>query len=562
MRQLFTETELHNLLQQEEGQFLEFKSLWNLTGENRKVIDRRTVRDTIAQYIAAFANADGGTLLLGVDNDGSPTGHGYPEEAITEFLAVPERRLRPAVAIRHQRSTLGGKEIVVIQVNIEPEAVMVDGDGFPYRVGDQIRLEPQEVINQRKQAYRTTGYDRRVQSEATLDDLDLDLARDFLSGSVYRDRSAEATLRELGLILPRGGGMAVTNAALLLFAKRPFARWHPRAGIRVFRVNGIERRHGRHRNVAQLESPIEPPLALAIAEAHRVASSQIKKSEKLHDLFFREMSEYPEFAWQEAIINAVAHRDYNDQGREIEVWFFDDRMEVLSPGDLVPPVTLEILQRRHPSHASRNPLLVRALAQVGIMRDEGEGIPRIFEEMEESLLKQPEITVEASQFSVVLRNEPATPGPSTEWQGVVAGLDLGTIQKRTLLAQPEGFTSTDYLRISGMSREEAAREIQDMVGKGVVLLVTSPADGPMYRPSRELRETRLWLKRRWPILRSFFQGHDRMTNGDYREIAGLTRYVAVRELARLVDMGFLLPSGERRGAHYLSGPRLAQEQSG
>ena len=151
----------------------------------------------------------------------------------------------------------------------------------------------------------------------------------------------EDTLRELGLILPKAGGVGVTNAALLLFAKRPFARWHPRAGIRMFRVAGTERRHGKYRNVTQLERPIEPPLALAIPEAHRLAASQIRKSEKLHDLFFREMPEYPEFAWQEAIVNAVAHRDYNDQGREIEVWFFDDRMEVLSPGDLVPPVTLQ-----------------------------------------------------------------------------------------------------------------------------------------------------------------------------------------------------------------------------
>ena len=113
-----------------------------------------------------------------------------------------------------------------------------------------------------------------------------------------------------------------------------------------------------------------------------------------------------------------------------------------------------------------------------------------------------------------------------------------------------------------MSREEAARDIQDMVAKGVVLLVTSPVDGPVYRLSRELRETRLVLERRLPILQSFFQGHDRMTNGDYREIAGLTRYAAVRELGKLVYLGCLLPSGERRGAHYLAGPRLAQRQPG
>jgi ATP-dependent DNA helicase RecG len=206
----------------------------------------------------------------------------------------------------------------------------------------------------------------------------------------------------------KAGGMAVTNAALLLFAKRPFARWHPRAGIRMFRVAGTERRHGKDRNVTQLEPRIEPPLALAISEAHRLAASQIRKSEKLHDLFFRAMPEYPEFAWQEAIVNAVAHRDYNDQGREIEVWFFDDRMEVLSPGELVLPVTIEQLRERRRVHASRNPLLVRVLASVGIMRDEGEGVPRIFEEMQESLLKQPELAEEPHYLGSVTRQFPGT----------------------------------------------------------------------------------------------------------------------------------------------------------
>ena len=483
MRELFTEPELRSLLQQDEGQFLEFKSLWDLAGGTRKVIDRRAVRDRIAECVAAFANADGGTLLLGVDNDGTPSGHGYPEEAIAEFLAVPQRRLRPSVAIRHQRSMLDGNEILVIQVNIQPEAVMVDGDGFPYRVGDQIRLEPQEVINHRKQAYRTVGYECRMQPEATLDDLDLDLASSFLARSVYRDRSAEDTLRELGLIVAKAGGMAVTNAALLLFAKRPCARWHPRAGIRMFRVAGTERRHGKHRNVTQLEGPIEPPLALAIPEAHRLATSQIKRSEKLQDLFFREMPEYPEFAWQEAIVNAVAHRDYNDKGREIEVWFFDDRMEVLSPGDLVPPVTIEQLHERRRVHASRNPLLARVMASVGIMRDEGEGVPRIFEEMQESLLKQPEIAVEAAQLVVVLRNQPIFSGPSAEWHGLVAQLPITIAQKRVLLAHPGGFSNEDYRTLNAVDRDEAYKQIQEMVGMGILQPPPSSGRGAVYLPA-------------------------------------------------------------------------------
>ncbi len=64
MKELFTATELKRLISKGEGQFIEFKSLWDLKDGGKKAIDRRTVRNLIAEYVAAFANADGGTLLL------------------------------------------------------------------------------------------------------------------------------------------------------------------------------------------------------------------------------------------------------------------------------------------------------------------------------------------------------------------------------------------------------------------------------------------------------------------------------------------------------------------
>jgi len=559
MTDVFSEPELRNLLQHEEGQFLEFKSLWDLSGGTKKMLGRRAVRDFIAEYVAAFANADGGTLLLGVDDDGTPSGHGYPKDVVAEFLAVPQRRLRPPVPVQHQRITLDGNEVIIIQVGIEPEAVMFEGDGFPYRVGDRVVLEPQEVINQRKQAYRTVGYERQTRPEATLDDLDFDLAREFLANSVYRDRPVEEVLQQLGLVVPRAGGVAITNAALLLFAKRPFTRWHPRAGLRIFRVSGKERRHGQGRNVAQLPR-IEPPLARAIWEGHQAAAGQIRKSEKLHDLFFREMPEYPTFAWQEAMVNAFAHRDYNDHGREIEVWFFSDRMEVLSPGELVPPVDLGQLQQRRRVHASRNPLIVRVLAEVGIMREEGEGIPRMFEEMEESLLKHPEFSLEEAQFCVTLGNEPIFAGPTAEWQAMVSQLNLSVSQKRVLLAHPGGFSNEDYRALNHVDRDQAYREIQEMVAAGIVAPPSSAGRGAVYRPASELVQTRKWLESRVPRLQTFFASNDRLTNTDYRELFGVTRYVAVRELRRLVDEGILTSEGERRGAHYLPGSALQVDQ--
>ena len=554
---LFTESELRALLEREEGQFLEFKSLWDLSTGKRRALERRKARDLVAERVAAFANADGGTLLLGVEDDGVPSGHGYPEEAIADLLAVTERRLRPPVRCAIQRIHIDSHEVVVFQVPIAPEAVMLEANGFPYRVGDRVLREPQEVINARKEAYRRVGYEQRIRPEATLQGLDLDLAADFLSRTVLRERPIEERLERYGLVVPRAGAPAVTNACLLLFARTPALRWHPRAGIRLFRVAGKERRHGSERNVTQL-ARLDLPLAAAIPEAHRLAREQIRRSEKLHDLFFREVPEYPEFAWQEAIVNAFAHRDYEDQAREIEVWFFDDRMEVKSPGELVPPVTLDLLRHRRPVHASRNPLLVRVLVDVGLMREEGEGIPRIFDEMEASFLRAPELGLEAGEFRVVLRNDPIFVGPSPEWRAIVDRLPLSTEQKRVLFAHPDGFTNEDYRRLNAVDRDEAYRQIQELVALGVVGPAEAPGRGAIYRVVPRLLESRAFLERRLPALRPFLATHPFLKNADYREMFGLTRVAAVRELGSLVEDGFLVLEGRGRGARYRAGPHLAE----
>lgn len=452
--------------------------------------------------------------------------------------------------------TLAGHELIVFHVTSSPSAVMVDGDGFPFRAGDRVIQEPQEVINDRKQAYRRVGFEQRVRPEATLDDLDLDLVRGLVPNLIRSDLPIPALLEAYGLVFPKADGVAVTNAALLLFAKVPLGRWHPHLDVRFFRVAGTERKPGAARNVTQV-GRVEFPIALVIAEAYKIAAQHIRKSEKLHHLFFREVPEYPDFAWQEAIVNAVAHRDYTDQGRGIEVWFYDDRMEVLSPGDLVPPVTLKQLREGAPVHSSRNPLIARILVEAGIMREEGEGVPRMFAEMSESFLRHPEFEVRDSTFRVTLRNTPVFEGPSVEWKQMVERLPLSTSQRRVLLAHPEGFTNEEYRELNKVDRDQAYREIQEMVTMGV-LTPKGHGRGASYHLSPELHATRAWLEGRLPALRTFFTAHQALKNADYRELFGVARPVATRELGRLVAQDYLIPEGERRGAKYRPGPRLAR----
>ena len=550
-RSLLLPPELQTILARGEGQFVEFKSAWDRSATAPKPLPRRPIRDKIADAVAAFANADGGLLLVGVDDDGTATGHGYPDHVVDDLLAVPHRRLTPAVHCRTARLVLDCHEILAFEVPIAPEAVMIDGNGFPYRVGARIVREPQETINERKQAYRVVGYERRFRPGATVDDLDLDLARSFLKDAPVGGRPVLEALEYYSLIERDVRDWRVTNAALLLFARRPALSWHPRAGLRVFRVAGTEIRYGRRRNVTQI-GRADPPLASAIHEIKELARHQVRRSEKLVGLHFEDITEYPDFAWQESLVNAVAHRDYEVQGRETEIWFYEDRLEVSSPGELVPPVTVDALREGRRSHVTRNPMLVRVLADADIMRDEGEGIVRVFREMADSFLREPEMASESGLFTITLFNEPDWLVHGPGWLHFVNWFRVTDDQKRMLLLKPHGFTQGDYERLNTMAPEQASIQIQDLVARELVVALPSGGDSaPMFAIGPDQDEYRLFLNDRILKLREHFRKKSWLKNADYREIFDVNRRTATKELGQLaVVFGLLQMEGARRGAHY------------
>ena len=414
---IYTEPELVALIDRGEGQFLEFKSAWDRSRGQRRPLPRRALRDKIAEVVAAFANADGGVLLVGVDDDGTPTGHGYPDAVVDGLLAVPRTRLDDLVSCRRARGRIGTHEILIFETLISPEAIMVEGNGFPYRVGEHIVRQPQETINAKKQAYQKVGYEQRYSPDATLDALDGEVLRRFIDRTPLQRRPIADALTHYGLAEHGAREWRLTNAALLLFGRRTGFPWHPRAGIRMFRVAGTARRHGRDRNVTQLAT-IWPPVVAALDDALQIGHTQVRRAERLNGMRFEDDPEIPDFAWREAITNAIAHRDYEIQSRETEVWFYEDRMEVTSPGGVAPPATEAMLRERVPAHASRNPMLVRALAAAGYMRDEGEGILRIHEEMAAKALPPPQISVEHGIFTIRLFNgsrDGAVAEPELTW---------------------------------------------------------------------------------------------------------------------------------------------------
>ena len=550
MTPLLSDSELRTILSRGEGQFVEFKSAWDRGSRPPKRLRRRALRDKIADVVAGFANADDGLLLVGVDDDGTPTGHGYSERDVAAFFEVPRRRLNPATDCRTASLGLDGHEILAFQVPIAPEAVMIDGNGFPYRSGTRIVREPQEVINERKQAYRRVGYEQRFCPDATVDHLDLDFAESFLRETPVGGRPVLDSLQYYGLVESDGRDWRVTNAGLLLFARRPALRWHPRAGLRVFRVAGTRIEYGRRRNVTQV-GRADPPLARAIVEVRESARSQVRVSERLRGLFFEDIPEYPEFAWQEALVNAVAHRDYEVTGRETEVWFFEDRLEVSSPGELLPPVTVEALRDGRHAHVTRNPMLVRVLADAEIMRDEGEGVARVFREMAASLLREPEIESSGGLFRMTLFNGPVSGAMRPGWSHLLGTLPISDGQRRMLLTRPTGFTARDYQKVNGTGEDEAVRRLRDLCEKGIAERRPGAAGSPpSFSVVSALEADARFLETRIPRLRDYFSRKPALKNADYRALFEIDRHSTLRELRRLVTLEVLVDRGTGRGTRY------------
>ena len=139
-----------------------------------------------------------------------------------------------------------------------------------------------------------------------------------------------------------------------------------------------------------------------IEKALEFVRSQIKERTYLGaDTRFVTEPEYPEFAWKELIVNAVAHRDYSIKGTDIQIKMFDDRLTVESPGTL--PGIVRLNNMRH-VHFSRNPKIAQFLHEYEYVQEFGEGVDRLYEVMETAGLPQPEYRVEAFMLYATIRN--------------------------------------------------------------------------------------------------------------------------------------------------------------
>jgi ATP-dependent DNA helicase RecG len=537
-----------------EGQFFERKSCYDRSsGANKRRKPGDVARD-IAETLAAMANADGGTLVVGVEDNGTPTGYDYPEDRLTLLYHAARNLVTPPLHPRMTPLTWGDIPVLVFEIDWSGEVHQLTDGRYLLRVGDKNLPFPARDISAMKDGKQRRATEMRMVPDATLSDLDDALIARFAQ-RIGTEEAPEELLLRYRLTERYERGWRLTLAALLLFGRDP-VRWHPRCGIDFVKYAGTERRSGAQLNIVKRER-MEGPLITLIEQAYRFIPTQLRERQHLVDLFFEERLEYPTSAWQEAIVNAVAHRDYRYEGMSIEVWLFDDRMEIRSPGELVEPVTIERLCHREHLHASRNPRIVRVLTDYGYMREQGEGIPRMFDVMEREGLYPPEFRMNADTvFAVTFRNTPIYSRETLRWLAQFTPMGLSGNQTRLLAFAKEHdnrFTSRDYQKLVGIDLYSASRDIKELIRKGIVCL--PHPGGRLYElvlaPETLLREKPAELLPLEPILRA--KGY--VKNEDIRSALGVERRQATHIAEKLVGEGWLISEGTKRGTRYLPAAR-------
>lgn len=386
-----------------ESYYREFKSTLEGAPNQKTPRDTREVCYDIAKTLVAFANADGGELFVGIEDDNSVTGLPYPEDKISVILKAPENNVMRETPLPLKRASLidyNGKKVAYFSVEKGSKYIHLTSKGECFQRKDRESVPTaSELIRFAREEEVSREYDRQFIDLSGISDLDLQLVNS-VAQNISKTLSAEKFLQYLELAEFDGTRLRLRRSALLLFAKHP-TKWHPRNQIRILKIKGTEEKTGENFNVEEVGETIGNIFTL-YEQSWELLRPNLTETRFSKDAIFKTQIIYPELACREALINAITHRDYSLEGRGIEVKIFDDRLEIISPGKLLSSLTIKDLEELKGVHQSRNTYIARVLREFGYIRELGEGIRRIFDLMKSNDLVEPKIESPNKSFIVTL----------------------------------------------------------------------------------------------------------------------------------------------------------------
>jgi ATP-dependent DNA helicase RecG len=369
---------LEFLQKKRENQYFERKGL----GEK----DAKPTR--IADELIGMLNADGGILAFGVSDAGEIQDLNSLEEKLSDYRNLFVDFIEPYGNIKLEEVDIEGKLIFLYHVDQDIERIFKrkDNEQIFLRIDDKNRQLDRDAVRNLEYDKQIRKFEDETEPNFDFDDLDINLVNRYKEKLNYKGDILDLLFKR-HLAIKKDVHYKIKKAGVLLFAKDP-EKYIISASLRYIRYEGIDAKVGTEYNVVKDER-FEQNIPWIIGHVKNFLKATLKDYYFL-DIEtgrFNKVPEYPEEAWLEGIVNALCHRSYNVQGNAIYIKHFDDRLEISNSGPLPAQVNVENIRTER---FSRNPRIARALEDMGFVRQLNEGVSRIYQSMEKSMLSTPE----------------------------------------------------------------------------------------------------------------------------------------------------------------------------
>lgn len=353
--------------------------------------------EDFAKTIVCFANTDGGKILIGVDDSGKIVGVSDIDKVMLRIDDIALNRCEPPVMIFQETETIDDKPIVIVNIEKGSQRPYRTKTGHYYvRSSNRCRQATREELLRIFQSTKSLFYDELPVNTAEYSDLDIAAFKFFLKKYLDIKTDSEEEIQNYlsNFHLIEKESSIPTLTGILFFGYEP-QKFVSESRIVCANIDGMDI------GETTLETKnLSGKIWDIIQNVESFFKLTLRQTHKIKDFQPESQYEIPLTALREAVVNAVAHRDYTINA-PIRVIVFADRVEIHSPGRLPNTVTIDSIKVGG-SHVLRNPTIYNMLVKMKMVTDLGSGVRRIIRLVKQQMNKDVELVCTENEFVVII----------------------------------------------------------------------------------------------------------------------------------------------------------------
>lgn len=422
--------------------------------EQQNIEYKQSWHDDYLKWVCGFANAQGGVILIGKNDNGNVVGIDDYKKLMDD---IPNK-IRNAIGIMVEVNLHEETGKYFIEIVTHPYSVPISLRGrYYYRSGSTKQELTGASLNEFLLKKSGKTWDDVLEPRASFDDIDQKTVSTFLKASENAGRLPEnegLALPELFEKLRLTENGHLKRAALILFGKDP-GKFYPNTFVKIGRFGkddtDIKFQETEEGNIIRLLQAVLNQLN------HKFLIRPIE-FEGMHRI---EKGEYPVAAIREMLLNALVHRNY--MGAPIQIRVYDDKLSIWNEGTLPVGLTLEALKRSHSSRP-RNPIIADVCFRGGYIDAWGRGTIKIIDTCKQAVLPEPEMKELDGGFIITLLKDNITPEQLTK-----LGLNDRQVKAVLFIKEKGKITNSEYQVLNEVSDRTALRDIEELAEKGILI---------------------------------------------------------------------------------------------